>query len=95
MKKILAARIVLTGLGLGDELHSIVVDDESFDLKGRTLTNEEAGTTSIETSLAPADPLFAALQKADRFKIEIPGHEQIYPLTDADVAGLLRLCAKP
>ena len=75
--------------------YSIAVDDESFDLKGRTLANEEAGTTSIETSLAPADPLFAALQRADRFKIEIPGHEQIYPLTDADVAGLLRLCAKP
>ena len=73
----------------------VTVGAEPFALNGRTMANEEEGTTSVESMLTPADPLFAALGKADRFKIALGNGEHIYPLIDADVAGLLRLCQKP
>ena len=40
--------------------------EEKFALNGRTMANEEAGSTSIETTLPGDAPFFAALQKADQ-----------------------------
>ena len=67
---------------------------EKFALSGRTRANEEAGSTSIETTLPGNAPLFAALQKADRFTVRAGTSVTIYPLTDADLEGLLRVCKK-
>jgi hypothetical protein len=72
---------------------AIEAEGKSFAFKGKTVPNEEAGTASLEASFQVNDPLFAAMQKSDRFRITIAGKDQIYPLGDADVAGLLRLCS--
>lgn len=64
------------------------------ELKGETTANEEAGSTSLETKIPESSPIFAALTGADRFKIKVGSEENIFPLIDADVAGLLELCKK-
>jgi hypothetical protein len=63
-------------------------------LEGKTTANEEAGTTSLEARVSDSQPVFAAMKKADRFKIRAGKEENVYPLIDADVTGLLALCKK-
>lgn len=65
------------------------------ELEGKTTANEEAGITSLEAKVSGSEPIFAALKEADRFKVKVGKEENVYPLTDADVAGLLKLCGKP
>ena len=74
---------------------SLTAADKIFQLKGQTTANEEAASISIEAKLATADPVFASLRKADRFKLNVGGEEIIYPLVEADFAGLLESCRKP
>ncbi len=64
-------------------------------LQGKTTANEEAGTTSLEARISVSEPIFEALKDADRFKVKVGQEENVYPLIDADVGGLLRLCRKP
>ncbi len=74
---------------------TIEAGTEKFSLTGRTMANEEAGSTSVETTLTASAPLFAALQKSDRFTVRAGASQIIYPLTDADLEGLIRVCRKP
>ena len=74
--------------------YTIEAGPEKFSLEGRTMPNEEAASTSVETALPADAPLFAALQKADRFSVRAGASVTIYPLTDADLEGLIRMCRK-
>jgi hypothetical protein len=47
---------------------------------------------SIEAQLAPQDKILADLQTAESFSLTLGKHTSIYPLADADFAGLIRLC---
>ena len=68
---------------------------ETATLKGRTEENEEGATTSVEAK-APADlPVFAAMLKADRFHVKTGEIDNVFPLIDADLRGLLDVCHKP
>jgi hypothetical protein len=69
--------------------------EEAFKIDGKTAANEMSDTTSIEAAVSVTDPLFAALRKSDRFKAVTGAVEHVYPLIDADIAGLLDLCRKP
>jgi hypothetical protein len=68
--------------------------EETFEIDGKTATNEMSDTISVEAPVSAADALFVALQKSDRFKVAIGAVEHVYPLIDADVAGLINLCRK-
>lgn len=74
---------------------TVTVGTRKFRYKAKTSPNEEGATTSAETSMSATDPLFDAMIKADRFKVKVGREEQVYPLADADVAGLQRVCRKP
>ena len=71
---------------------AVSVQGKTYGLQGRTSIGSDAGSGSVETELKPNDPLFEALEKADRFSLEAAGHKTTFPLLDADVAGLLKLC---
>ena len=71
---------------------AVSVLGKTYGLQGRTSIGSEPGATSVETELLPTDPLFEALEKADRFSLEAVGHKSVFPLLDADVAGLIKLC---
>ncbi|MGH6906646.1 MAG: hypothetical protein ACREDX_02185 [Aestuariivirga sp.] len=73
---------------------SVVAGQTVAKLEGRTTANEMSGTASLEAKVSSRHPLFEALRKADRFKIIVGKQETIYPLIDADVDALLRLCGK-
>ena len=69
--------------------------EEKALIVGKASANEESGTISLEASIADSNPIFAGLLTADRFRVKLGEEEQIFPLMDADVAGLLALCRKP
>lgn len=62
---------------------------------GVATDNRDAGTASIEAEVETGSPIYPAMETADRLRVVVAGHEQIFPLTDADVEGLLKLCRKP
>ncbi len=73
----------------------VSVGEETFKIDGKTAADETSDTTSIEAAVSATDPLFAGLRKSDRFKVVTGAIEHVYPLIDADVAGLVDLCRKP
>lgn len=64
-------------------------------ISGTSLENQESGVSSLEVEVETTNPIFAAMTTADRLKIHVEGEEQIIPLVDADIEGLLKLCNKP
>lgn len=73
---------------------TITADKTVARLRGKVESNGDAATTSLEAEIPASHPLFAALQLADRFRVEVGATEDVYPLIDADVTGLLSLCRK-
>ena len=67
---------------------------QTVDIQGKTEENLEASVPSAEGKIAADDPFFADLIKADRFHVRVGGVENVFPLFDADVEGLLALCRK-
>ena len=61
-------------------------------LQGQTTANDVSGLTSIEAEIPADDPIVGALTEADRFKVVVQKHEMTFPLTDANLKDLLRLC---
>jgi len=74
---------------------TLIAGETVAELEGRTSANEEAGTSSLEAKVPDSQPFFAALKEVDRFRVTVGREENVYPLIDADVAGLLALCKKP
>lgn len=68
--------------------------DEMSEVKAKTDINAEAGVSSAEGSIAADDPIFNAMTKTDRFRVSVGTEELIFPLFEADVAGLLKHCRK-
>lgn len=70
----------------------LTVADKKFKLEGKTSANDLTGSTSVETELYADDPLWSELDKADRFEVAIGKHQLTYPLVDAGIGNLLKLC---
>lgn len=76
---------------------TIEAGEAKASFKGKTDVNLDAGVASAEARVPASDPIFAAMQKTDRFKVTIGKdnrNELIVPLYGADLAGLLALCRK-
>jgi hypothetical protein len=72
----------------------IEVSSRSFRFKGKTSASRETSAISLEAELKISEPVFAALQDADRFSVNIGKDKQNFPLTDADFDSFLRVCRK-
>ena len=70
----------------------ISIDGKEHVFNGTTTANDMTGATSIESELSADDGLFAELQKADRFTATIGSHNTTFPLIEAGLENLLRLC---
>ena len=66
-----------------------------YPLKGKTAFNEESTGTSLEAELKTTDPMFAALQEANRFAVKVGASSHVFPLGEADFPILLDVCGKP
>jgi hypothetical protein len=71
------------------------IDAKKFPLKGKTSVNEEAGTLSLEAEFKATDPVFAALETANRFTIKAGSSNHVFPLGEADFPAFLEACGKP
>jgi hypothetical protein len=74
---------------------TITAGTQTDTFRGKADINREAAVSSIEAVIAADHPLIGALQEADRFTVKAGGAEIIFPLYNADLAGLLALCRKP
>ena len=72
--------------------YELIVGAKKHKLSGKTTANDLTGSTSVETELSADDPLWTELIKADRFTVKIGKHELTYPLVDAGIDNLLKLC---
>jgi hypothetical protein len=70
------------------------VAGKTYPLIGKTAFNEESTGTSIEAELKTADPVFAALQTANRFAVKAGSTSHVFPLGEADFQTFLDVCGK-
>lgn len=73
---------------------TLLAGDKTAEVKGKTEVNEDAGVSSVEANIAADDPFFDAVLKSDRLRVKVGKEESVFPLVEADVAGLLALCRK-
>ncbi len=71
---------------------TVTIGGRPHTLKGSTSANAMTGATSIETELPVNDPMLVELERADRFSARIGAHETTFPLVEAGLDGLLKLC---
>lgn len=84
------------GVTPGQEIAVTVSTDETaFELRGRAESADGGTAASIEATVTIDHPVLAALMDADRFRLKVAGEETVFPLFDADLAGLMELCRKP
>lgn len=87
---------VNTAVQDGEDVSVILkADDTTTTFQARTEPDQNTGGTSLEGKIAVSDPIFAAMIAADRLKVKVGEEENVYPLIEADVAGLLDLCRSP
>jgi hypothetical protein len=68
------------------------IGGKDFALSGRPGIGAKGSEDSIEAETPASGPLIESLQSNDRFTIRVGGHDATYPLLDADLDGLLKLC---
>lgn len=73
---------------------TIIAGDQEASFPGRAQINEDAGLASVEAKVPADNSVLEAMLTADRFRIKVGSEETIFPLYEADVAGLLALCRK-
>lgn len=71
---------------------TITAEDQSAEFAGKTEENLDAGLSSVEGQLPADHPIFKTLVKADRFHIKAGSVDEVFPLIEADLAGLIELC---
>lgn len=70
------------------------VGDETATFAGKIDLNRQSATSSVEVEVPANDPLFKAMEKADRLSVKVDTQEVVFPLYNADVGTLLELCRK-
>ena len=71
---------------------TITAEDQSAEFAGKMEENLDAGVSSVEGQLPADHPIFKTLVKADRFHIKAGSVDEVFPLIEADLAGLVELC---
>ncbi|MCA0434278.1 MAG: hypothetical protein LCH46_13560 [Proteobacteria bacterium] len=71
---------------------NVRVAEKDFALKGQTMANDMSGHTSVEAELGTGDALVKELMAADRFMVTVQKHVMTFPLADANLQDLLKLC---
>ena len=73
---------------------TIISGSETATFRAKADVNREAAVSSLEVEIEVQHPLVGALVKEDRFTVKSGETEIVFPLYEADVAGLLELCRK-
>jgi hypothetical protein len=68
---------------------------ENVTFRGKLQLIAEGPYSSVEVEMAADHPVLAAMSKSDRLRMQVGNEDLIFPLYDADLAGLIQLCRKP
>jgi hypothetical protein len=68
------------------------IDNQTFNIIAKASKNPNNGEASIEAPVAVDGTIMNAVRKAQLISVTALGHTANYPLIDADVEGLLRVC---
>lgn len=73
---------------------TVTVGGETATFAGKIDVNADAPNSSVEVEMPVDSALLKAMLSADRFGVRIGSQDVVFPLYDADVAGLLAQCRK-
>jgi hypothetical protein len=68
------------------------IGGKDFALTGRSAVGAKGTEDTVEAETPAKGPLVDALEESDRFRVRVGGHQATFPLLDADIDGLLKLC---
>ncbi|WP_421694702.1 hypothetical protein [Aestuariivirga sp.] len=71
---------------------TIKAGPETATFAGKVDINRDNAISSVEIQVPVSHPLLKAMQSSDRFDVKVDQADVVFPLYDADVAGLLDLC---
>ena len=71
----------------------LAIGDEKFNIVAKASTSPESRSASLEAQVAVDGTVMQAASKAQIISVTALGRKSSYPMFDADVAGLLRLCS--
>ena len=71
----------------------LAIDDEKFRIIAKASVSPESRSASLEATVGAAGTVMQAVAKAQTIGVTALGHKSSYPLFDADVKGLLRVCS--
>lgn len=69
------------------------IDDDVFKIIAMSSTAAKSGDVSVEAPVAIDGTVMKAMSKAERISITALDHTNNFPLVDADINGLLRVCS--
>jgi hypothetical protein len=89
----LMAPIVGTRLKQGASIPVVVqIGGKDFAMIGRSAIGAKGTQDTVEAETPAEGPLVDALKTSDRFGVKVGAHQATYPLLNADLEGLLKLC---
>jgi hypothetical protein len=68
---------------------------EAVTFRGKLQLIPEGLYSSVEVEIAADHPVLAAMSESDRLRLRVGTEDLIFPLYDANLAGLIELCRKP
>jgi hypothetical protein len=70
------------------------IDSTKLTFKGKASARSNGAPASLEVALKPDAKLFKSMKMSDHIVLKVRGHSAAYPLSGADVDGLLSLCQR-
>ncbi len=72
----------------------LAAEDETVTFRGKLQIIPDGVYSSVEVEMAADHPILAAMQKSDRLRLRVGKQDLVFPIYDADLAGLIDLCRK-
>jgi hypothetical protein len=72
---------------------AIRTGDKNFNIKMKATVDKNSKTGSIEGPVGVTGTVMKAVSTATSISLTALGHKASYPLIDADISGLLRICS--
>jgi hypothetical protein len=63
-----------------------------FKLSGKVTSGATLDGSSIEAEIPTSSTFYEAVKSADRIRLTVGAHKSVFPLADAEIDSLLRLC---
>lgn len=71
----------------------LAMGENKFNIVAKASTTPDSRSASLEALVAVDGTVMQAASKAQAISVSAFGHKSSYPMFDADVAGLLRVCS--